>query len=232
MTQAVAAGWPKAMIEEAATARQARVDRGEDVIVGVNIHRLENEAPVAILEVDNSAVRAGQVKRLAAVRAGRDEAKVRAALEALREAARNSSNKTVRPELVEGLSFSSLSGSEEERTALRQAQGERSLGEVGGENNLLALAVEAARTRATLGEISAAMEDAFGRHETVPVPVSGVYAAPYAGDARWALIKDGVAAIGRRLGKPPRILVAKMGQDGHDRAPTSLPRRSATWAST
>ncbi len=217
MTQAVAAGWPKAMIEEAATARQARVDRGEDLIVGVNIHRLDNEAPVAILEVDNSAVRAGQVKRLAAVRAGRDEGRVRAALDAIREAAHHSPKYSVRPEPVEGRSLSNP-GFEEEGKALRQAQDERSF--VGGgvlEGNLLALAVTAARARATLGEISAAMEDAFGRHETVPVPVSGVYAAPYAGDARWALVKEGVAAVGRRLGRPPRILVAKMGQDGHDR---------------
>ena len=180
MTQAVAAGWPKAMIEEAATARQARVDRGEDVIVGVNIHRLDDEAPVAILEVDNSAVRAGQVKRLAAVRTARDEAQVRGALDALREAAHNAGTSDL-------------------------------------ESNLLALAVKAARARATLGEISAAMEDAFGRHETVPAPVSGVYAALYAGDPRWAQVLEGVAAVGRRLGKPPRILIAKMGQDGHDR---------------
>jgi methylmalonyl-CoA mutase len=174
MTKAVAAGWPKAMIEEAAAARQARVDRGEDTIVGVNTYRLENEAPVQILEVDNEAVRAGQVKRLAAVRAARDEGSVKAALEALTAGA-------------------------------------------AGSGNLLVLAVEAARARATLGEISAAMEDVFGRHETLPEPVSGVYATPYAGDARWTRITEGVEAVARRLGRPPRILVAKMGQDGHDR---------------
>jgi methylmalonyl-CoA mutase len=174
MTKAVAAGWPKAMIEEAAAARQARVDRGEDTIVGVNKYRLENEAPVEILEVDNEAVRAGQVTRLATVRAGRDEARVREALKAMTEGA-------------------------------------------SGSGNLLALAVEAARARATLGEISAAMEEVFGRHETLPEPVSGIYAAPYAGDARWTRITEGVQAVARRLGRAPRILVAKMGQDGHDR---------------
>jgi methylmalonyl-CoA mutase len=174
MTQAVAAGWPKAMIEEAAAARQARVDRGEDVIVGVNKYRLENEPPVEILEVDNAAVRAGQVKRLAQVKAARDEARVRAALAALQEGA-------------------------------------------SGSDNLLALAVEAARARATLGEISAAMEAAFGRYETRPEPVSGVYGGAQTGDPRWAQLLDGVTAVGRRLGRPPRLLVAKMGQDGHDR---------------
>ncbi len=181
MTRAVAAGWPKAMIEEAAAARQARVDRGEDVIVGVNRHRLENEPPVDILEVDNSAVRAAQVARLAAIKAARDEPRVRAALDALRAGAQAAS------------------------------------GEGAEAPNLLALAVEAARARATLGEISAALEDVFGRYETLPTPVQGVYAAPYGQDARWANACAGVEAVGRRLGRPPRILVAKMGQDGHDR---------------
>ncbi len=230
MTQAVAAGWPKAMIEEAATARQARVDRGEDVIVGVNIHRLENEAPVAILEVDNSAVRAGQVKRLAAVRAGRDEGQVRAALDALRDAARNPPQQNSvrgfaggtnpplqgegdRPQGGGGVTAFRTGDTPPSAAGAAATSPQRG----GLESNLLALAVTAARARATLGEISAAMEDAFGRHETVPVPVSGVYAAPYAGEARWALVTEGVAAVGRRLGRPPRILVAKMGQDGHDR---------------
>ncbi|MBO9576152.1 MAG: methylmalonyl-CoA mutase [Sphingobium sp.] len=235
MTRAVAAGWPKAMIEEAAAARQARVDRGEDTIVGVNKYRLENEPQVDLLEVDNSAVRAGQVARLARVKAARDEKRVRAALDALREGARHqflpktqtppqpktqTQPNAVRPEPVEGPSFSSSSfpPQEKEEKTLRQAQGERGLGESGRlENNLLALAVEAARARATLGEISAAMEDVFGRHETVPTPVSGVYGAPYAQDRRWAQAREGVEAVGRRLGRAPHILVAKMGQDGHDR---------------
>ncbi|MBY0518839.1 MAG: methylmalonyl-CoA mutase, partial [Sphingomonas sp.] len=174
MAKAVAAGWPKAMIEEAATARQARVDRGEDVIVGVNKYRLAEQDPIEILDIDNVAVREGQIARIARVKAARDEAACRAALDALREGAK-------------------------------------------GSDNLLALAVDAARARATLGEISAAMEDVFGRHATVPTPVSGIYGGAYADDARWDQLRDGVAATERRLGRKPRMLVAKMGQDGHDR---------------
>ena len=174
MAKAVAAGWPKAMIEEAAAARQARVDRGEDVIVGVNRYRKEGEDPIETLDIDNHAVRAGQVRRIEQVKATRDEAACRAALDALREGAR-------------------------------------------GTANLLALAVDAARARATLGEISAAMEDVFGRYGTRPTPVSGIYGGAYDGDARWARLEDGVAATERRLGRRPRMLVAKMGQDGHDR---------------
>jgi len=210
MTQAVAAGWPKAMIEEAAAARQARVDRGEDVIVGVNTYRAEDQPPVEILEVDNSAVRAGQVKRLAAVRAARDEAKVRAALDALREGAKNPprNGEGDQPKAGGGAVPDFQPPPSGPRPATSQGQ---------GGSNLLALAVEAARVRATLGEISAALEDVFGRHETLPEPVSGVYGGAHGGDARWAQLTDGVAAVARRLGRVPRILVAKMGQDGHDR---------------
>lgn len=174
MAKAVAAGWPKAMIEEAAAARQARVDRGEDVIVGVNKYRLASEDLLETLEVDNAAVREGQIARIQRVKASRDEAACQAALDALRAGAK-----------------------------------------AGG--NLLALAVVAARARATLGEISAAMEDVFGRYATQPTPVKGVYAAPYAEDSRWAEVLRGVEAVERRLGRKPRLLVAKMGQDGHDR---------------
>ena len=174
MAKAVAAGWPKAMIEEAAAARQARVDRAEDVIVGVNKYRLPNEDPIDTLEVDNAKVRRGQIERIERVRATRDEAACRAALDALREGAK-------------------------------------------GDGNLLALAVEAARARATLGEISAAMEDVFGRYGTQPTPVKGVYAAPYTEDARWRQVVEGVQAVERRMGRKPKLLVAKMGQDGHDR---------------
>lgn len=174
MAKAVAAGWPKAMIEEAAAARQARVDRGEDVIVGVNKYRLANEDLLETLEVDNAAVREAQIARIQRVKAARDEAACQAALDALREGAK-----------------------------------------AGG--NLLELAVVAARARATLGEISAAMEDVFGRYATQPTPVKGVYAAPYAEDNRWAEVVRGVEAVERRLGRKPRLLVAKMGQDGHDR---------------
>lgn len=178
MAKAVAAGWPKAMIETAAAARQARVDRGDDVIVGVNKYRLANEDLLETLEVDNTKVREAQIARINKTKAGRDEAACQAALKALRDA----------------------------------AAGEQSI-----ENNLLAHAVEAARARATLGEISSAMEESFDRYGTQPTPVKGVYAAPYEGDARWQQVLDGVAAVERRMGRKPKLLVAKMGQDGHDR---------------
>jgi len=178
MAKAVGAGWPKAMIETAAAARQARVDRGEDVIVGVNKYRLANEDLLETLEVDNTKVREAQIARINKVKAERDEAKCQAALESLRAA----------------------------------AAGAQSI-----ENNLLAHAVEAARARATLGEISSAMEDSFNRYGTVPTPVKGVYAEPYAQDSRWKQVLDGVQAVERRLGRKPKILIAKMGQDGHDR---------------
>ncbi|WBX82443.1 methylmalonyl-CoA mutase [Sphingosinicella microcystinivorans] len=178
MAKAVAAGWPKAMIEEAAAARQARVDRAEDVIVGVNKYRLANEDLLETLEVDNTKVREAQIARINAVKAARDETACRAALDALRAGAAKPS----------------------------------SIG-----NNLLALAVDAARARATLGEISSAMEESFKRYGTVPTPVKGVYAAPYKGDPRWEQVVDGVRAVERRMGRKPKLLVAKMGQDGHDR---------------
>ena len=213
MAKAVAAGWPKAMIEEAAAAKQARVDRGEDVIVGVNKYRPAEESEIEILEVDNHRVRDAQIARINRVKAARDEAACQAALEALREAAR--STNTVRPEPVEGLPSSS-GDSETNKAGLRQAQPERSVGS-GMETNLLARAIEAARARATLGEISKAMEDGFGRYETVPTPVKGVYGAAYRDEDRWTQVVDGIAAFERRWGRKPRLLVAKMGQDGHDR---------------
>ena len=217
MAKAVAAGWPKAMIEEASAARAAKVDRGEDVIVGVNKYRLADEAPVEILDIDNHAVRAGQVARIARVKAERDDAKCRAALDALRQAAKN----PPQARLGEGDHPKDGGGAGAEVTAPppqpsaavplpEQAQG-------GMGNNLLALAVEAARTRATLGEISAALEDAFGRYGTQPTPVSGIYGGAYAEDERWARLLRGVEAVERRLGRKPRLFVAKMGQDGHDR---------------
>ena len=174
MTKAVASGMPKRLIEEAAAARQARVDKGEDVIVGVNTYKLATEEQLDTLEVDNDFVRQGQIARLAATRAARDEAACQAALMALTEGAK-------------------------------------------GGTNLLALAVEAARTRATLGEISDAMEAVFGRYATTPVPVQGIYGSAHEFDKRWAQVLDGVASVGRRLGRKPKLLVAKMGQDGHDR---------------
>ena len=174
MTRAVAEGMPKRCIEEAAAARAARVDRGQEVIVGVNRYRLETESEMDILEVDNARVRSGQIARIEKVRRERDEDRTRAALGALRDGAR-------------------------------------------GEANLLAPSVEAARARATLGEISSALEEAWGRYDTVPMPVRGVYGGASAGDPRWTRAEDGVLAVERRLGRRPRLLVAKMGQDGHDR---------------
>jgi methylmalonyl-CoA mutase len=174
MTKAVASGMPKRLIEEAAAARQARVDKGEDVIVGVNKYKLATEEQLDTLEVDNDFVRQGQIVRLAATRATRDEAVCQATLKALTEGAKGSAN-------------------------------------------LLALAVDAARARATLGEISDAMELVFGRYATTPVPVQGIYGSAHEFDKRWAQVIDGVASVERRLGRKPKLLVAKMGQDGHDR---------------
>ena len=174
MTKAVASGMPKRLIEEAAAARQARVDKGEDVIVGVNKYKPENADHIDFLDVDNVKVREGQVTRLKATKAARNETACQAALAALTQGAR-------------------------------------------GSENLLALAVTAARARATLGEISDAMELVFGRYATTPEPVRGIYGSAHEFDAAWALVVDGVDATARRLGHKPRVLIAKMGQDGHDR---------------
>jgi len=174
MTKAVASGMPKRLIEEAAAARQARVDKGEDVIVGVNKYRLGTEEHLDTLDIDNDAVRQGQIARLAKMRSSRNEAACQAALTAITEGAK-------------------------------------------GGGNLLALSVDAARARASLGEISEAMEQVFGRYATTPVPVKGIYGSAHEFDAAWALVVEGVDAVGRRLGHKPRVLIAKMGQDGHDR---------------
>jgi len=173
MTKAVAEGLPKHRIEEAAAARAAKVDTGETVIVGVNRYRLAEEEEHDILEVDNAKVRSQQIAKIEKVRAGRDQAKVRAALDAL------------------------------EQGAL-------------GDANLLALSVEAARVRCTLGEISDALERAFGRYGTVPEPVRGIYGTART-DGRWKMAVEGTRSVAERLGRKPRIMVAKMGQDGHDR---------------
>ena len=188
MTEAVASGAPKRHIEEASAARQARVDRGEDVVVGVNKYRPDTDERIELLEVDNHAVRESQIARIKAVKASRDEAACQAALAALTEAA-----------------------------SKEPAHASTSSARTGLGNNLLALAIEAARARATLGEISAALEAAFGRYDTTPHPVRGIYGAGLAGDPRFEQVRDGVQAVAARLGRPPRILVAKMGQDGHDR---------------
>jgi methylmalonyl-CoA mutase len=174
MTAAVASGMPKRLIEEAAAAKQARIDRGEDVIVGVNKYPLDVHSRIDTLEVDNHRVREGQVARLAKVRSERHEERCQAALKACSKGAESN-------------------------------------------DNLLALAVEAARANATLGEISSALEVVFGRYGTTPVPVRGIYSQAYDHDARYEQVVSGVEAVGRRLGRAPRLLVAKMGQDGHDR---------------
>tara|TARA_R110002072_G_scaffold86774_6_gene195807 strand:+ start:5812 stop:7980 length:2169 start_codon:yes stop_codon:yes gene_type:complete len=175
MTRYVASGKPKAAIERAAAVKQASVDRGETVVVGVNKYRRETEDEIDTLDIDNHAVRTSQIARLEKVRATRDDMSCKAALDAL---ARGAAQR---------------------------------------EGNLLELAVEAARHDATLGEISQAMEDAYGRYDTLPVPVRGVYIEAYAGDDRYAQVVEGVKAVERRLGHAPRLMVAKMGQDGHDR---------------
>ena len=175
MTKAVDSGMPKLLIEEAAARRQARVDRGEEVIVGVNKYRPENPEMVDVLDIDNTAVRESQIARLNQVRASRDDAKCRAALEALTKAAAEKSG------------------------------------------NLLALSVEATRARATVGEISDALEKAFTRHVAVIRSVSGVYGAAYEGDEGFRKIQEEVSAFATEEGRRPRILVVKMGQDGHDR---------------
>ena len=174
MTRAVEAGLPKRRIEEASAARQARVDRGQEVVVGVNKYKPATDEGIEILDIDNAAVREGQIARLATLRRERDPAKAEAALNALREGAR-------------------------------------------GGANLLALSVDAARARCSLGEISAAMEDVFGRHEAVVSMVSGVYGAAFAADPKADQVRQGVDAFEKRKGRPPRVMVAKMGQDGHDR---------------
>ena len=219
MTKAVASGMPKRLIEEAAAARQARVDKGEDVIVGVNKYRLGTEEHLDTLDIDNDMVRQGQIARLAKMRSTRDETACQAALSALTEGARYGNpprNGEGDREAVEGahLSASALPDGGTPPSAVPAAT---SPFRGGFENNLLALAVEAARARASLGEISDAMEAVFGRYGTTPTPVSGIYGSAYEFDKRWAQIIEGVAAVERRLGRKPKLMVAKMGQDGHDR---------------
>lgn len=174
MTKAVEAGLPKLKIEEASAARQARVDRGEEVVVGVNKYRLAQEDQIEILEVDNTRVREAQINRINAMKSARDEARAQAALDAIRAGAK-------------------------------------------GDANLLALAVDAARARCTLGEISSAMEDVFGRHVAEVKSVSGIYGSVYGQDSAFVRVKEGIEAFARRKGRAPRVLIAKMGQDGHDR---------------
>ena len=175
MTRAVATGMPKLRIEQAAALRQARIDRGEEVIVGVNKYQRDDEPEVEILNIDNAAVREGQVRRLERVRKSRDQTACAAALAAL------------------------------------TAAGES------GQGNLLALAVDAARARASVGEISDALEKTWGRHSAVIQSISGVYGSAYEGDENFQQIQQEVEDFARDEGRRPRLLVVKLGQDGHDR---------------
>ena len=175
MTKAVESGMPKLRIEEAAALQQARVDRGEQVIVGVNKYQLAEEPDVDVLDIDNSAVREGQVARLQKLRAERDTEVCQQTLDTLSQAAKS------------------------------------------GEGNLLELAVKAARARATVGEISDALEKHWGRHRAQSQSISGVYGSAYKGDKDFMKITEKVEAFAGSHGRRPRMLVVKMGQDGHDR---------------
>jgi methylmalonyl-CoA mutase len=161
-------------------------------------------------------VRESQIARLARVRAERDEAACQAALRALEVGARNPPRHGEGDHATHG-GGGSPRAPRDEQNPLRQPLSAAATSSSRGGSNLLALAIEAARHNATLGEISAAMEAAFGRYDTVPTPVRGIYAEAYADDSRYAQVADGVQAVGRRLGRKPKIMVAKMGQDGHDR---------------
>ncbi len=175
MTKAVDSGWAKLKIEAAAAEKQARIDSGKDVIVGVNKYKLKNEDPIDILDVDNVKVRESQIERLKAIRASRDSAAVAAALQALTTAAEANNG------------------------------------------NLLDLAIKAIRLRATVGEVSDALEKVFGRHRADTQKVTGVYAAAYDSAEGWDKLKEEIAAFGDEQGRRPRVMIAKLGQDGHDR---------------
>ena len=175
MIKAVDSGWAKLKIEAAAAEKQARIDSGRDVIVGVNKYKLAKEDPIDILDVDNVKVREGQIDRLKAIRASRDSAAVNAALQALTNAAEQNNG------------------------------------------NLLDLAIKAIRLRATVGEVSDALEKVFGRHRADTQKVTGVYAAAYDSAEGWDKLKEEIAAFGEEQGRRPRVMIAKLGQDGHDR---------------
>jgi methylmalonyl-CoA mutase len=175
MTRAVGSGWAKLRIEASAAEKQARIDSGKDVIVGVNKYKLAKEDKLEIREVDNVKVREGQIARLAAVKATRDGAQVQAALAALTDAAHS------------------------------------------GQGNLLALSIAAMRLRATVGEVSDALEKIYGRHRADIQKVTGVYAAAYDSAAGWEQLQAEIAAFGDAFGRRPRVMIAKLGQDGHDR---------------
>ena len=175
MTKAIEAGIPKMRIEEAAAKKQARIDSGQDIIVGVNKYRLAEEDPIHTLEVDNQTVRLQQIEKLNQVKSSRNNDKVKTALSKLTEAAKS------------------------------------------GEENLLALAVEAARERATLGEISDALETVFGRYKAKIQSFSGVYSKEIKNDSLFNKARELADKFAEKEGRRPRIMIAKMGQDGHDR---------------
>jgi methylmalonyl-CoA mutase len=175
MTRAVDSGWAKLKIEASAAEKQARIDSGQDVIVGVNKYRLDQPDAIEIREVDNHKVREQQIARLNRIKSERDGAKVRSALAALAAAAKD------------------------------------------GTGNLLALSIEAVRARATVGEVSDALEQVFGRHRADIQKVTGVYAAAYDSAEGWEQLKAEIAAFGVAHGRRPRVMIAKLGQDGHDR---------------
>ncbi|MDD3785482.1 MAG: methylmalonyl-CoA mutase [Hydrogenophaga sp.] len=175
MTRAVDSGWAKLKIEAAAAEKQARIDAGKDVIVGVNKYKLDKEDAVEILEVDNVKVRESQIARLQAIKASRDQAAVRAALDALTAAAAS------------------------------------------GQGNLLDLSIKAIRLRATVGEVSDALEKVYGRHRADTQKVTGVYAAAYDSAEGWEKLKAEITEFADAQGRRPRVMIAKLGQDGHDR---------------
>jgi len=175
MTKAVESGMPKLKIEEAAARRQARVDRGEDVIVGVNKYQSDQQTEIDVLDIDNTKVRDQQIDRLRKIKATRDTAKVDAALAALTEAARNKTG------------------------------------------NLLELSVAAMRVRATVGEVSSALEKVFSRHKAEIRSIAGVYGAAYRDDPEFRQIQGKIQEFADAEGRRPRLLVVKLGQDGHDR---------------
>ena len=175
MTHAVESGWAKLKIEASAAEKQARIDSGRDVIVGVNKYRPAKEEPIEILDIDNHAVRENQVKRLEQLRAGRNARAVRQALDALTECAQS------------------------------------------GRGNLLDLSIQAIRLRATVGEVSDALEKVWGRHRADTQKVTGVYAKAYDSAEGWAQLQREIAEFAERQGRRPRVMIAKLGQDGHDR---------------
>jgi methylmalonyl-CoA mutase len=198
MTKAIEAGIPKIRIEEAAARKQARIDSGQDIIVGVNKYKLEEEDPISTLEVDNQTVRNSQIERLNTIKAKRNSENVKATLSKLTEAAKYSLNSIRRD-------------SEEDQQIESKDPHMRE------DYNLLALAVEAARERATLGEISDALEVEFGRYKAQIKSFSGVYSKEIKDDKSFKKAQELADTFAEQDGRRPRIMIAKMGQDGHDR---------------